>query len=84
MGSVSFQSFFKHLLKTSMISLSFPPLDPIKNGVITLKAEALEKKTKKKDDVCLSDLPDLSLECILEKLSPAGLTSMSGVCKKKN
>ncbi|KVG46407.1 F-box domain, cyclin-like protein [Cynara cardunculus var. scolymus] len=74
MGSVSFQSFFKHLLKTSMISLSFPPLDPMKNGVITSKAE-------KKDGDCLSDLPDLPLECILEKLSPAGLTSMSGVCR---
>ncbi|KAI3788398.1 hypothetical protein L2E82_01162 [Cichorium intybus] len=80
MGSFSFQCLIKHLLRTSMVSFSFCPLDTIKNGVISSKTEALEKK-KKKDDVCLSDLPDLALECILEKLSPAGLTSMSGVSR---
>ncbi|XP_004290535.1 PREDICTED: F-box protein At2g32560-like [Fragaria vesca subsp. vesca] len=30
--------------------------------------------------VCLLDLPDLTMECILEKLSPSGLCSMAGVC----
>ncbi|XP_023741326.2 F-box protein At2g26850 [Lactuca sativa] len=79
-GSYSFQCFFKHLLRTIMISLSLCPLDRMKNSVISSKTETLEKN-KKKDVVCLSDLPDLPLECILEKLSPAGLTSMSGVSR---
>ncbi|KAJ9544025.1 hypothetical protein OSB04_023732 [Centaurea solstitialis] len=74
MSSLSLQSFFKHLLKSTTI---YPPLSSN-----TLKLETLEKKKKKKkDDLCLSDLPDLPLECILEKLSPEGLTSMSGVCR---
>ncbi|KAM5562357.1 F-box protein [Rosa sericea] len=30
--------------------------------------------------VSLLDLPDLTLECILERLSPSGLCSMAGVC----
>ncbi|XP_050364169.1 F-box protein At2g26850-like [Argentina anserina] len=30
--------------------------------------------------LCLLDLPDLTLECILEKLPPSGLCSMAGVC----
>ncbi|XP_071687340.1 F-box protein At2g26850-like [Rutidosis leptorrhynchoides] len=49
----------------------------IKNGVISSKIETLEEKY----DFCLLDLPDLPLECILEKLSPTGLVKMSGVCK---
>ncbi|EOY08845.1 F-box family protein isoform 2 [Theobroma cacao] len=30
--------------------------------------------------ISLLDLPELTLECILERLSPAGLCSMAGVC----
>lgn len=33
-----------------------------------------------KEKISLLDLPDLTLECILEKLSPAGLCNMAGVC----
>ncbi|XP_022767894.1 F-box protein At2g32560-like isoform X2 [Durio zibethinus] len=32
------------------------------------------------DKMALLDLPELALECILERLSPAGLCSMAGVC----
>ncbi|KAM0051631.1 putative F-box domain-containing protein [Helianthus debilis subsp. tardiflorus] len=62
-------SFFKHLLRTS-----------IKAGVTTSKTQTLDK-TNNKDSLCLLDLPELPLECILEKLSPSGLASMSGVCR---
>lgn len=31
--------------------------------------------------MCVVDLPDLVLDCILERLSPEGLCSMAGVCK---
>ncbi|XP_071721122.1 F-box protein At2g26850-like [Rutidosis leptorrhynchoides] len=73
--SFSFQDFLKtHLLRVSMTSHSFYP---IKNGVITSKIQTLEEK----NHLCLLDLPDLPLECILEKLSPTGLVNMSRVCK---
>ncbi|XP_076918323.1 F-box protein At2g41170-like [Bidens hawaiensis] len=78
MGSLSFQSFFNNnMLTTSIISLTLCDLQPSKNDVITTKIEALTKN----NNLCLLDLPDLPLECILEKLSPAGLASMSGVCR---
>ncbi|XVE95751.1 hypothetical protein REPUB_Repub02eG0126500 [Reevesia pubescens] len=32
------------------------------------------------DKMSLLDLPELTLECILQRLSPAGLSSMAGVC----
>ncbi|KAA8517942.1 hypothetical protein F0562_015416 [Nyssa sinensis] len=35
---------------------------------------------EKNDEISLLDLPELTLECILERLSPAGLYAMSGVC----
>ncbi|KAK3004306.1 hypothetical protein RJ639_018668 [Escallonia herrerae] len=40
------------------------------------KVQRLEEKV----EASLLDLPDLALECILERLSPAGLSSMAGVC----
>nr|XP_043610785.1 F-box protein At2g26850-like [Erigeron canadensis] len=72
MGLSSFQSFLKTHLKRSK-----------KNSVITSKLETLDQNTKKDStsNICLLDLPDLPLECILEKLSPSGLTNMSRVCK---
>ncbi|CAI9099582.1 OLC1v1036428C1 [Oldenlandia corymbosa var. corymbosa] len=33
------------------------------------------------EEFCLLDLPDLALDCILERLSPSGLCSMAGVCR---
>uniref|UniRef100_A0A251VM16 Putative F-box domain-containing protein n=1 Tax=Helianthus annuus TaxID=4232 RepID=A0A251VM16_HELAN len=62
-------SFFKHLLRTT-----------IKAGVTTSNTQTLDK-TSNKDSLCLLDLPELPLECILVKLSPSGLASMSGVCR---
>lgn len=38
------------------------------------------KFLEEKEVVSLLDLPDLTLECILERLSPSGLSSMAGVC----
>lgn len=35
---------------------------------------------EERDSLSLLDLPDLTLECILEKLSPSGLCTMGGVC----
>lgn len=40
----------------------------------------LEKVVEKEEDICLLDLPDLTLECIFERLTPDGLCSMAAVC----
>ncbi|KAH6818695.1 F-box family protein [Perilla frutescens var. frutescens] len=40
----------------------------------------LEKIEEEKQEIRLLDLPDLVLDCILEKLSPAELCSAAGVC----
>ncbi|CAB4316653.1 unnamed protein product [Prunus armeniaca] len=38
------------------------------------------ENVEERDSLSLLDLPDLTLECILEKLSPSGLCTMGGVC----
>ncbi|XP_016484983.1 F-box protein At2g26850-like isoform X1 [Nicotiana tabacum] len=40
----------------------------------------LENVEKKEDEISLLDLPDLTLECIFERLPPNGLCSMAAVC----
>ncbi|KAK6149037.1 hypothetical protein DH2020_016562 [Rehmannia glutinosa] len=42
--------------------------------------EPLEEVKEEKDEFSLLDLPDLPLDCILEKLSPLELCSMAMVC----
>ncbi|GAB2287093.1 hypothetical protein Dimus_021477 [Dionaea muscipula] len=37
-------------------------------------------KVHEKDELSVLDLPELALECILERLSPTGLCNMAGVC----
>ncbi len=50
---------------------------PLKNmGGVSSKVENVEER----DDVSLLDLPDLALECILDRLSPTELCSMAAVC----
>ncbi|XP_038719675.1 F-box protein At2g41170-like isoform X2 [Tripterygium wilfordii] len=49
------------------------PLKKINHGA---KVERVEEERV----ISLLDLPDLALECILERLSPAGLCSMAEVC----
>ncbi|CAN4109037.1 unnamed protein product [Withania somnifera] len=40
----------------------------------------LENVVEKEEEISLLDLPDLPLECILERLAPNGLCSMAAVC----
>lgn len=49
---------------------------------IALTSTARVEKTVNDESAGISilDLPDLALECILEKLPPSGLSSMAGVC----
>ncbi|KAF3953417.1 hypothetical protein ACB098_09G152000 [Castanea mollissima] len=73
-------TFLVSWFKKSRPAISFfqvPVLfTPSKNMGHSSKVENVEEK----DDVSLLDLPDLALDCILERLSPAGLCSMAAVC----
>ncbi|CAN4118390.1 unnamed protein product [Withania somnifera] len=40
----------------------------------------LENVVEKEEEISLLDLPDLTLECIFERLAPNGLCSMAAVC----
>ncbi|XP_060668976.1 F-box protein At2g32560 isoform X2 [Ziziphus jujuba] len=64
--------------KSRIVLASFrvPTSPPLKNMSGSLKVENVEEKER----ISLLDLPDLTLECIFERLSPVGLCSMAGVC----
>lgn len=57
---------------------------PCSTTLLPLKKLNLCSKTEinveEKDRVSLLDLPELVLECILERLSPSGLCNMASVC----
>ncbi|XP_057785309.1 F-box protein At2g32560-like isoform X2 [Salvia miltiorrhiza] len=54
---------------------------PSLKKMLSPKYVILEEDEKKQEScISLLDLPDLVLDCILEKLSPAELCSMAGVC----
>lgn len=75
-------------------SLSFFPITKsviqrLSGGFTLIPTEmSLRKKTlcsnvenmELSEDISVLDLPELALECILEKLPPDGLCSMAGVC----
>lgn len=58
----------------------------IRNGIRTLtrRKETKRKKKNQEDEnkMSLLDLPDLTLDCILEKLSPSELCAMTSVCSE--
>ncbi|KAK4412838.1 F-box protein [Sesamum alatum] len=59
------------------VSQAFPSI----KRFLSARFENLNQVDKEeKDEISLLDLPDLVLDCILEKLSPADLCSMAGVC----
>ncbi|CAO2837403.1 unnamed protein product [Amaranthus hypochondriacus] len=79
--------FFKELsfsfkaLKKGIFGLfcEFPSMSSImsiKQGISTLKFENAQEN----EPLSVLDLPELALDCILEKLSPSGLCSMAAVC----
>lgn len=73
-------SFFTWWLQKSRLaisSLQLPLIMPLKKT--SLDSEKSENVVKE-NEISLLDLPELTLECILERLSPAGLCSMTGVC----
>ncbi|KAE8125163.1 hypothetical protein FH972_019997 [Carpinus fangiana] len=73
-------SFLVSWVKGSRVAISFFQVSrfmPLKKISLSSKVENV---VEEKDETSLLDLPDLALECILDRLSPAGLCSMSAVC----
>lgn len=72
-------SFLASWIEESRLAISFfqvPRFMPLKKMGSSSKVENVEEK----DVTSLLDLPELALESILDRLSPAGLCSMAGVC----
>ncbi|KAI9162189.1 hypothetical protein LWI28_024726 [Acer negundo] len=74
-GTISFYQV-PMIIKKKMMSLG-PSKKPENNNNNNVEVEEEDEKKKK---ISLLDLPELTLECILEKLSPDGLCNMSAVC----
>ncbi|KAK2991453.1 hypothetical protein RJ640_012061 [Escallonia rubra] len=66
----------------SLLLMSWFKIFRIANFMPSMKKSASPKvqRLEEKEEASLLDLPDLALECILERLSPAGLSSMAGAC----
>lgn len=66
------------VLKSSLaiIVIQVPLIMPLKKLNLSSKSE----NEGEDEERSLLDLPELTLECILSRLSPAGLCSMAGVC----
>ncbi|CAN1145174.1 F-box protein At2g32560 [Linum perenne] len=81
-SSPSSQTNFRVLYSTSNSTSNPEFSSSIKRMVITKAAAASEEEEEIGEGGKLSilDLPDLALECILERLPPAGLCNMASVC----
>ncbi|KAM6548048.1 hypothetical protein CsatB_019724 [Cannabis sativa] len=75
-----FSKFLVSRFQKSRIPLSFVqiPMTLVlkKMALCSTRVENVEENER----ISLLDLPELTLECIFERLSPAGLCSMAGVC----
>ncbi|KAL5546624.1 hypothetical protein UlMin_006311 [Ulmus minor] len=81
--SIWFCGEFSRLLvswfRNSRLSIGFlkaPMALPWKRMNLCSRVENVEEK----EGISLLDLPELTLECVFERLSPAGLCSLAGVC----
>lgn len=61
-------------------SLRVPVSLPVLKKMISSLGSKAENNVEEKERTSLLDLPDLTLDCIFERLSPAELCSMAGVC----
>ncbi|KAF5747931.1 F-box family protein isoform 2 [Tripterygium wilfordii] len=72
-------SFIVSWLQKGRLAISFYQVSlimPLKKINHAAKVENVEEERV----ISLLDWPDLALECVLERLLPAGLCSMAGVC----
>ncbi|GAB4835297.1 hypothetical protein Ancab_000206 [Ancistrocladus abbreviatus] len=73
-----FSSLISTIIKKSLSGsfVWFPPTLSIEQRTFSSRDENVEET----EQISVLDLPELALECILERLSPAGLCNMAGVC----
>ncbi|XP_071705525.1 F-box protein At2g32560-like [Rutidosis leptorrhynchoides] len=79
---LNFVKLFKKLMfsaKTTKKTTTFSTTTSTKNSMSTMMITKTPK-TGDEDMMSVLDLPNLALECILEKLQPDGLCKMSCVC----
>ncbi|XVF07096.1 hypothetical protein REPUB_Repub06bG0109000 [Reevesia pubescens] len=79
-----FSSFMVSWFQKVRLGISFYQLIPT-TIMLLLKKKKMRLGSNveinvEEDKMSLLDLPELTLDCILERLSPAGLCSMAGVC----
>jgi len=83
---LTFISFCFSITICGFLIVSWLARSIIRNGIRTLtwRKETKRKKKNQEDEnkMSLLDLPDLTLDCILEKLSPSELCAMTSVCSE--
>lgn len=65
----------KHIFSSGFL-FTIPPEMSLKKKTLTCQVENVEEEP----EISVLDLPELALECILERLPPDALCSMAGVC----
>ncbi|XP_043810117.1 F-box protein At2g32560 isoform X2 [Manihot esculenta] len=71
--------YFESLKVTLFRASKIPSKISIKRMTLSSHGK-LENPVDETGEMSILDLPELALDCILERLSPAGLCSMAGVC----
>jgi hypothetical protein len=72
-------------LRNTLLEVFYINIIPLKTSIkkMSLSTSARAEKSALDDEtgaMSVLDLPELALECVLERLPPAGLCSMAGVC----
>lgn len=67
-----------HFLRKSMIAITSFQVSSIMPFMEPISSK--QENVQQIEEISLLDLPELALECILERLSPAGLCNLSGAC----
>ncbi|XWS43036.1 hypothetical protein CRYUN_Cryun16bG0066600 [Craigia yunnanensis] len=75
-----FSSFMVSWFQKGRFGISLYQLPSIMSLKKMMRLGSFNEENVEEDKMSLLDLPELTLECILERLSPAGLCSMAGVC----
>ncbi|XVE60969.1 hypothetical protein DITRI_Ditri06bG0003300 [Diplodiscus trichospermus] len=75
-----FSSFLVSWFQKGWLGISLFQLPSIISLKKKMRLGPCNVENVEEDKMSLLDLPELTLECILERLSPAGLCSMAGVC----
>ncbi|KAF9675645.1 hypothetical protein SADUNF_Sadunf09G0053900 [Salix dunnii] len=70
-------------LRNTLLNIFCINIIPLKTSIKKMSLSSRAEKSALDDEtggMSVLDLPELALECVLERLPPAGLCSMAGVC----